>query len=198
MVDADIRNIAHELYPDAVPWHERDLRKQHAAFQCLWLQYDHVVPHSYGGPSSDDNVVICCALCNFGKDKYTLPRLRPPDPVSWDGLERLRACEPPRVGRPNASDAKADVREALAPVPEATLTPATSSAFFLPGARVWGEYVYTPPLAGKERWFKIGPEVTAEPAVRNGISGCRLLCDPTLFRQRGLSPEAFLDAEHSP
>ena len=83
VVDADIRQIAHELYPGAVPWHGTDLQQQHAAFQCFWLQYDHVVPHSHGGSSSEDNVVISCALCNFGKGKYTLrqpeifdPRLR--------------------------------------------------------------------------------------------------------------------------
>jgi 5-methylcytosine-specific restriction endonuclease McrA len=98
VVDADIRKTAALLYPDAVPWKDGDARGQHAAFQCFWLQYDHVVPHSHGGASSEDNLVVTCALCNYGKDEYTLaqlgisdPRLRPPEPVSWDGLERLRA-----------------------------------------------------------------------------------------------------------
>jgi hypothetical protein len=67
----------------------------------------------------------------------------------------------------------------------------------MPGAWLQSGYLFTPPLAGKERWFKIGSEVIAEPAVRKGILGCRMLCDPVLFRRRGLSPEAFLDAEHS-
>lgn len=87
VVDANIRKIAHKLYPQAVRWDWRDPSQQHAAFQCLWLQYDHVTPHSHGGPSTEDNLVVSCALCNYGKDKYTLrqlgladPRLRPAVP----------------------------------------------------------------------------------------------------------------------
>lgn len=204
VVSADIRKIANKLYPDAVPWNEDPL-EQHAAFQCLWLQYDHVVPHSHGGLSSEDNVVISCALCNFGKDKYTLrqlglsdPRLRPPKPISWDGLESLRVCGSPKPRRSEASHVKADMRETLASPPEKTPSPANSVAFFLPGAWVQSGYVNTPPIAGKARWFKIGPELIAEAAVRNGISGCRLLCDPVLFRRRGLSPEEFVDSDQSP
>ena len=97
VVHADIRKIAQKIYPDAIPWNRRE-DEQHAAFQCLWLQYDHVVPHSHGGSSSEDNIVITCALCNYGKDSFTLkqlgisdPRQRPPERVSWDGLERLRS-----------------------------------------------------------------------------------------------------------
>ena len=97
VVSADIRKIAHKLYPASVPWHHHAVLQQHAGFQCFWLQFDHVDPHSHGGLSSPDNVVLSCAVCNFGKDKYTLrqlgladPRLRSPIPVEWDGLERLR------------------------------------------------------------------------------------------------------------
>ncbi|WP_112872949.1 HNH endonuclease [Paracoccus endophyticus] len=97
VIDATIRKIAHALYPDAVPWDSRDLRRQHAGFAALWLQYDHVVPHSHGGRSNAENVVIACGLCNFGKHGYTLrqlglsdPRLRLPEPTEWDGLQRLR------------------------------------------------------------------------------------------------------------
>ncbi|WP_088704765.1 HNH endonuclease [Rhizobium sp. R693] len=204
VIHADVRKIANALYPDAVPWQASDPRKQHAAFQCLWLQYDHVVPHSHGGSSTEDNVVISCALCNYGKDRYTLrqlgisdPRLRPPAPISWGGLECLRACAPPRSRPPKTSAANGDVREALAAAPSEISSPAHSNAFFLPGAWIRGEYLYTPTIAGKERWFKIGPELIAEPATRNGINGCRLLCYPALFRRRGLSPEALLDPEHS-
>lgn len=97
LIHADIRKLAHRLYPDAVPWEPYDVKKQHSGFACLWLQFDHVVPHCHGGRSSPDNVVASCALCNFGKDKYTLrqlnladPFLTPPTPSTWDGLERLR------------------------------------------------------------------------------------------------------------
>jgi 5-methylcytosine-specific restriction endonuclease McrA len=200
VVDASIRKIAHRLYPNAVPWIENDEHNQHAAFQCFWLQYDHVVPHSHGGSSSEDNVVVTCALCNYGKDQYTLrqlgisdPRLRPPEPVSWDGLERLRAFSPTTA--PKALHLK--VRQTPAQAPMTTRTPIRSSTFFLPGAWIRSEYLYTPPIDGKERWFKLGPKVIAEPAMRHGVSGCRLLCDPAQFRRRGLSPEAFLDTELS-
>lgn len=97
VVHADIRKLACRLYPDAVPWDQFDPMKQHAGFACLWLQFDHVVPHSHGGRSSSDNVVISCALCNYGKDKYTLRQLNLADPrqtlptsTLWDGLERFR------------------------------------------------------------------------------------------------------------
>ena len=99
VIDADIRKLVHELYPEAVPWASSAPEKQHSAFSCFWLQYDHVVPHSHGGRSDEDNVVISCALCNFGKLNYTLkqldiadPRLRAPVPTRWDGLERLCGC----------------------------------------------------------------------------------------------------------
>lgn len=193
VVDAGIRKIVHGLYPAAVPWHPKDVRKQHAAFQCLWLQFDHVVPHSHGGLSSECNVVVSCGLCNFGKDKYTLnqlgisdPRLRPPEPIAWDGLERLRGSALPRP------------RRTLTSVQAATEKPAPSTAFFIPGAWVQGGYVYTPPIAGKWRWFKISKELAAESVERAGMKGCRLLCDPTVLQRRGLSPAEFMDAEQTP
>lgn len=99
VIDADIRKLVHKLYPDAVPWVSSAPEQQHAGFSCFWLQYDHVVPHSHGGRSDVENVVISCALCNFGKLDYTVkqldiadPRLRVPTPTPWDGLERLRGC----------------------------------------------------------------------------------------------------------
>ena len=101
VVHVDIRKLAHGLYPEAVPWEPYDVTKQHAGFACLWLQFDHVAPHSHGGRSSLDNVVISCALCNYGKFNYTLrqldvadPRLTPPVLSAWDGLERFRTRVP--------------------------------------------------------------------------------------------------------
>lgn len=99
VIDADIRKLVHKWYPKAVPWTSSAPEKQHAAFSCMWLQYDHVVPLSHGGQSNEENVVVSCALCNFGKQEFTLrqlevadPRLRQPVPKPWDGLERLRGC----------------------------------------------------------------------------------------------------------
>jgi 5-methylcytosine-specific restriction endonuclease McrA len=69
---------------------------QHAAFQCMWLQFDHVVPHSRGGDNSVDNVVVTCGPCNYGRAERTLdelglidPRQKPVQKTDWDGLERM-------------------------------------------------------------------------------------------------------------
>lgn len=97
VVSADIRRFLARQYPRSVPWDAYDPSKQHAGLSCMWLQFDHVIPHSHGGRSDPENVVVTCALCNFGKHGFTLrqlglsdPSLRPPVAVTWDGLERLR------------------------------------------------------------------------------------------------------------
>lgn len=70
---------------------------QHAAFQAMWLQYDHLLPHARGGDNSLDNVVITCAPCNFGRMNWTLdevglidPRTRQHVRSVWTGLEQFR------------------------------------------------------------------------------------------------------------
>lgn len=95
VIRAEVRKHLHKLYPNAVSWGRKNA-SQHAAFQCMWLQYDHVIPHSAGGSSGTENVVITCAACNYGKWNYTLeelgltdPRSVPPLQSSWDGLERV-------------------------------------------------------------------------------------------------------------
>lgn len=96
VIHADIRQIFHKLYPKAVPWGNTN-KTQHAGFQCLWLQYDHIVPHSAGGENSLDNLIITCSACNYGKSNYSLEELDLLDPrdfepicSQWDGLERMR------------------------------------------------------------------------------------------------------------
>lgn len=130
VIGAGIRKIAHALYPEEVPWDSHDLRRQHAGFAALWLQYDHVVPHSHGGRSSAENVVIACGLCNFAKHGYTLrqlglsdPRLRPQQPIDWDGLERLRLGlrkKRAAAGRPAPSDSVTPDRAVPADDPNCT------------------------------------------------------------------------------
>jgi hypothetical protein len=80
--------------------------EQHAAFQCMWLQYDHIVPHKRGGATDLENLVVTCAPCNFGRMNRTLeevgledPRAFPVVPTTWDGLERTSAPARPRAGR---------------------------------------------------------------------------------------------------
>lgn len=95
VIRPDVRKLAVQLFPEAVPW-GRTNSSQHAGFQTLWAQYDHVLPHSCGGTNELDNLVVSCAACNYGKMSYRLeelglsdPRDRPPVPSNWDGLERL-------------------------------------------------------------------------------------------------------------
>ncbi|MEY2563249.1 MAG: hypothetical protein QOH88_1442 [Verrucomicrobiota bacterium] len=91
-----VRSRMKQLYPDALPWGRTNL-SQHAAFQALWVQYDHILAHARGGDNSPENMIITCGPCNFGRGDYTLeelgladPRLREPVRSSWDGLERFR------------------------------------------------------------------------------------------------------------
>lgn len=95
VVEKRVREVLHRLYPDALPWGNRN-SEQHAAFQALWLQFDHILPHARGGGNDPENVVITCAPCNYGRTDLTLqeaglsdPRSRQPVKSTWDGLERL-------------------------------------------------------------------------------------------------------------
>ena len=106
VVRPEVRKLAVTLYPEAVTW-GRINASQHAGFQALWAQYDHVVPHSFGGTNELDNLVVTCAGCNFGKMSYRLeelglldPRSFPPTPSAWDGLERFLACAPNNSSKP--------------------------------------------------------------------------------------------------
>lgn len=95
VIRSEVRSLLHHHYPEALPWSKTNLG-QHAAFQALWAQYDHVLAHARGGDNSLENTILTCAPCNFGKMNYTLeelnladPRARAPMRSSWDGLERL-------------------------------------------------------------------------------------------------------------
>ncbi|MBT9557733.1 MAG: HNH endonuclease [Myxococcales bacterium] len=95
VIRAEVRIALGKLYPTAIQWGKTNIA-QHAAFQCMWAQYDHVVPHSSGGSNELENLVVTCGPCNFGKKNFTLdelglldPRHTPPVPSRWDGLERV-------------------------------------------------------------------------------------------------------------
>jgi 5-methylcytosine-specific restriction endonuclease McrA len=95
VVRAEVRTAMHRAYPDALPWGSSNA-SQHAGFQALWLTYDHIVPHSRGGTSDIDNMVVACQPCNCGRTELTLgecnvadPRDREPVRSLWDGLERF-------------------------------------------------------------------------------------------------------------
>lgn len=103
VIDPDIRRLLVRTYPKAVSWGSTNVA-QHAAFQCMWLQFDHILPNSRGGDSTVENMVITCAPCNFGRMEATLEEARlcnplcTPAPVLWDrhaewnGLERFRTA----------------------------------------------------------------------------------------------------------
>ena len=94
LIRPQVRSAFVKAYPHAVPWG----KVSHAAFLAMWLQFDHVVPHSRGGGNSPSNIVVTCSGCNYGRMSYTLeeigvtdPRLREVRKTEWDGLERFRA-----------------------------------------------------------------------------------------------------------
>jgi 5-methylcytosine-specific restriction endonuclease McrA len=96
LIRKEIRERIKKAYPEALPWGSKNI-DQHAAFQAMWLQYDHLLPHARGGDNSLDNIVITCAPCNFGRMNWILeevglidPRTRPPVRSTWTGLEEFR------------------------------------------------------------------------------------------------------------
>ena len=96
VIRTEVRNQIRKAYPDELRWGSKN-PEQHAAFQAMWLQYDHLVAHARGGNNDLDNLVITCAPCNFARMNDTLeevclidPKTRQPVRSSWDGLERFR------------------------------------------------------------------------------------------------------------
>lgn len=95
VIRAEVRAAFTRNYPDAAYWRGTKAT-QHAALQCLWLQFDHILPHSRGGDNSIENLIITCAACNFGRMQWTLEQVGLIDPrgcatvkMVWDGLERF-------------------------------------------------------------------------------------------------------------
>ena len=96
VIRTKVRVAIHKEYPKAVPW-EGTNATQHAAFQCMWAQYDHIVPHARGGRSDLENIYLTCAACNYGLQIYLLedfylfhPILHAPRQGNWGGLENFR------------------------------------------------------------------------------------------------------------
>jgi len=209
VIGADVRKLAHRLYPDAVPW-GRYPSEQHAAFQAMWLQFDHVVPHSHGGRSSLDNIVVACGLCNYGKDRYTLaqlglsdPRAFDPVPSPWDGLQRLLvAVSHAKKSRPVPKPCSGNCAGHQSP----KSTPAVSEIVqldvrlglvdsFVPGAWISKGYLYTPQIGGKQRWFRLSDLAIAEQEVREGVAGCRIRCAARILARRGLDASHWISSD---
>ena len=95
VIRKEIREKLKEYYPRSLKWESKNIN-QHAAFQAMWVQYDHIIPHARGGETSLENMVITCGPCNYGRMNYlleevniTLPEIHLTKNSSWDGLERL-------------------------------------------------------------------------------------------------------------
>jgi len=95
VIRKEIRNLLKRLYLDALPWGKKNHEK-HAAFQAMWVQFDHIIPHARGGETVLDNLIITCAPCNYGRMNFLLEeinlRLLPSQSKkvdNWDGLERI-------------------------------------------------------------------------------------------------------------
>lgn len=96
VIRTEVRERIKRIYPHALQWGRRNV-EQHAAFQAMWVQYDHLLPHAKSGNNDLENMVITCGPCNFGRMNHTLeevglidPRTREPVRSTWDGLERFR------------------------------------------------------------------------------------------------------------
>jgi HNH endonuclease len=101
LVRPEVRKLLTQHYPNAARWTGRRETEQHRGLQVMWLQYDHVVVHSRGGETTQDNLVVTCPACNYGRDRFMMsevglrdPRTYPRSPTwggwrNWDGLERL-------------------------------------------------------------------------------------------------------------
>ncbi len=95
LIRKEVRMAIKNIYPEALQWGTKHT-EQHSAFQAMWLQYDHLLPHARGGNNDLDNIVITCAPCNYGRTDNLIeevgllnPFLQPPVQSSWDGLERF-------------------------------------------------------------------------------------------------------------
>jgi hypothetical protein len=64
VIRREVRKAIDKGYPEAKVWGASN-KTQHAAFQCMWLQHDHVLPRSKGGDNSPANVVVACAPCIY-------------------------------------------------------------------------------------------------------------------------------------
>lgn len=96
LIRMEVRKKVKEHYPESLSWGSTN-PTQHAAFQAMWVQYDHLLPHARGGGNSLENLLITCAPCNYGRGHHLIeevgladPRNRPPVRSDWDGLERFR------------------------------------------------------------------------------------------------------------
>jgi 5-methylcytosine-specific restriction endonuclease McrA len=93
LIRKETRVFFHKKYPNAVRWGKTNT-EQHAAFQAMWMQFDHLIPHARGGKTSKDNLLITCAPCNYGRMNFLVDEIglfKPNTDIenlsTWVGLE---------------------------------------------------------------------------------------------------------------
>jgi hypothetical protein len=104
LIRGEVRKAFGAAYPRVATWGPKN-EACHAGFQCMSLQYDHVLPYSRGGENSLENLIVTCAPCNYGRMEYTLeevglidPRTQQVQRTEWDGLESF-LCAPHRAAQ---------------------------------------------------------------------------------------------------
>lgn len=95
VIRAEVRKCLSLHYPETARW-GATWDDCHAGLLCMWMQFDHVLPHSRGGGNELDNVVVTCSGCNYGRMSKTLAEVGLLDPrgcsrptSNWNGLENL-------------------------------------------------------------------------------------------------------------
>jgi len=95
VIRKEVRDFFNKKYPELSIWGSKNI-EQHAAFQLMWLQYDHILPHARGGNNDIENIVITCAPCNYARGDYLVEEVGLENPFNhepvkslWDGLERI-------------------------------------------------------------------------------------------------------------
>lgn len=93
LIRKETRVFFQKKYPNAVMWGKTN-SEQHAAFQAMWMQFDHLIPHARGGKTSKENLLITCAPCNYGRMNFLVDEIGLIKPntdlenlSTWNGLE---------------------------------------------------------------------------------------------------------------
>ena len=63
LIRKEVRDRIRVAYPAVQVWGDTNAA-QHAGFQAMWLQFDHLVPYARGGTNAQDNMLVTCAPCN--------------------------------------------------------------------------------------------------------------------------------------
>jgi len=95
LIRKEVRAALNKTYPNAIPWGRKN-GHQHAAFQAMWMQFDHVIPHARGGKTNLENMIVSCAPCNYGRMNFLLEEVgivlsksKRNHIENWEGLEKI-------------------------------------------------------------------------------------------------------------